>query len=126
MNDEIEVPDSLYFSGGLLAFGISTIIILILDVITPQLIRENIIFKIFQVIIVFFISGSISGYLISERLNNSNVSIGIKTGLIAFLINMLYMTIYQSFSGGLWAIIGYVVGGVVGTQIWAKFKERLL
>lgn len=59
--------------------------------------------------------GALGGYLVGRRREEKPLQAGLVTAVIAYMIEYLYYIIFErAFPGSLWALFGFVGGGVVG------------
>ena len=59
--------------------------------------------------------GVLGGYLVGRRREEKTIQAGVVTAVIAYIIEYIYYIIFErSFPGSLWALLGFVGGGVIG------------
>ena len=62
-----------------------------------------------------FIGAVIAAFLVAGKANTHYVRIGLMTGLFSFLVyGVLVSFIFSDKTGGVWLVIGFVLGGCIG------------
>jgi hypothetical protein len=113
-----------YVSGGILAFGIATTQIMIIDFLFPQLGESEGIYllRLYQGLLVYIVSTTLVGFYLSRRANKKHIDVSLKTGYFAFFMNIALMLVYRTFYGALWILIGYMIGGFIGGILGKSFN----
>jgi len=123
--DEEELPEKIYLAGALTSFGIANVILIITDFLINHFMVERVfILLFFEAFITFLISGSLAGYFVASKVTRRYERVGIKTGFVALLINIILMIFNRTMMGAFWAIIGYTLGGGLGGFIYRLRKEK--
>jgi len=69
--------------------------------------------------------GVLGGYLVGRKREEKILKAGIVTAVIAYVIEYIYYIIFERvFPGSLWALLGFVFGGVVGAFLAVVQKTR--
>lgn len=69
------------------------------------------------------VGGVLGGYLVGRRREEKTLQAGVVTAVIAYMIEYIYYIIFErSFPGSLWALLGFVGGGLVGA--WFAIVQR--
>lgn len=115
------MPNSIFYSGGLIAFGITMLLMVGINYSMEYLgIGESPILSFIQAFMIFLLAGSIVGYAVANKADGDYIRVGIKTGLFTAFINVSMMYINRSFTGALWAICGSILGGCLGGIIYSR------
>jgi hypothetical protein len=119
--DSTEMPNVIFYSGGLMAFGITTLLMVGINYFMEYLgIDESPSLSIVQAFLIFLLAGAIVGYAVANKADGDYIRVGIKTGLFTSFINVSMMYINKSFTGALWAICGSILGGCLGGIIYSR------
>lgn len=122
MND---VPDRLYLYGGIMAVGISTSLILLLDYLTNLLsVKESWLLLFIEAFLTFLIAGFVAGHLVTRNASQKFEMVGLKTGVYASLLNLIIMLLHSTLIGALWAICGYLLGGGFSGLLYSFMQRR--
>ena len=100
-------------SGGLLAFGLATATVLLIDLVRPSLPSDSFILNLFEGVIVYVLAAAIAGF-VSQREDVNFYSVAMNITLLASLLNLGLMILVGSITGFLWIVLGYLVGGLLG------------
>ncbi|MEM2921699.1 MAG: TIGR04086 family membrane protein [Candidatus Bathyarchaeia archaeon] len=73
-----------------------------------------------------FSGATIAGFLVAGRANTHFLRVGTVTGLLSFLVyGVMVSFFFGDKSGGVWLVIGFVVGGCVGGTLRKVVKSKV-
>lgn len=119
--DSSELPNIIFYAGGLMALGITTLLMIGINYFREYLdINESPSLSLVQMFLVFLLAGTFVGYVVANKADGDYIRVGIKTGLFTSFITVSVMYINQSFTGVQWALCGSIMGGCLGGVIYSR------
>ena len=111
-------------SGGLVAFGISMTVLLILDYLFPPDLGADLTLRLFGGLIIYIIAGAAAGFLVAYKIGGNHLINALKTGFFGFVVNIVIMLFLQTLYGIVWIFLGYSLGGMIGGIIAKILFDR--
>lgn len=112
-------------AGGLLSFGISMTVILLLDFLVPvESLENNYLLRLFGGLFVYIIASFVGSFFVTYKLKEKFLINSMKSSYFGFLINTVIMLFIQTLYGLAWVFIGYTLGGVLGSIAAIVYNKR--
>jgi hypothetical protein len=111
-------------SAGLISFGISFSIILMLDYLFPTGFEGGYLLSIFSGFIVYILSSGFAGFLLTYKSQEQQMINSLKASFFAFMINALIMLFLGTLYGIIWIFMGYGLGGMIGGILGKTYSAR--
>ena len=77
--------------------------------------------------LVMFAGAALAGYLVVRRFRTQPPALGLATGSLSYVINLVYtIFLYREYMvlSSYWPFLAFVFGGVVGAQLSGMFQKR--
>lgn len=107
-----------YLGGGAIGFSLAMFIMLLLEwVLVEAGLENNLVAMIVLSLIPSLVGGTIGSFLFLYRGRSHSVIDGLKMGISGLIITILYTIILSVKVGGIYIIIGFLLGGISGSFI---------
>ncbi|KPV65330.1 MAG: hypothetical protein AOA65_0261 [Candidatus Bathyarchaeota archaeon BA1] len=113
-----------YLAGGFLGFGLTMIqLVILFSFIDFKMAPLTV--RVIAILLPCTFGGMVSGYLIARRATYNYVKVGLKVSLSSFIITMITnIILFQTVEGGLWILMGFLLGGYLGITLNIKILRR--
>lgn len=112
-------------AGAFVAIGLTFMIFLSLPFLQLKMETEDLSFQLSVGVsfLPFFLSSIVGSFLVLRRVVERHLEDGLKVGIGAASLGLIVSLIFGTLKGGLWMIIGDILGGLVGAFLARSAKD---